>query len=123
LEYSNLPSEAPEIIPNRRPPTGWPTDGTVAFNNYSTRYRKGLDLVLKDINLNIKPREKVGIVGRTGAGKSSLTLALFRIIEPAGGNIVIDNIDTSTIGLHDLRSRLSIIPQDAAIFEGTIRDK
>jgi ABC-type multidrug transport system fused ATPase/permease subunit len=123
LEYSNLPSEAPEIIPNHRPPTGWPTDGTVSFNNYSTRYRKGLDLVLKDINLNIKPREKVGIVGRTGAGKSSLTLALFRIIEPAGGNIVIDNIDTSNIGLHDLRSRLSIIPQDAAIFEGTIRDK
>jgi len=79
--------------------------------------------VLKDINLDIKPREKIAIVGRTGAGKSSLTLSLFRIIEPAGGSISIDGIDTSTIGLHDLRSRLSIIPQDAAIFEGTIRDK
>ena len=123
LEYSSLKSEAPEIIENHRPSPSWPEHGAVSIRNYSTRYREGLDLVLKNINLDIQPREKIGIVGRTGAGKSSLTLALFRIIEPAEGNITIDSLNTGEIGLHDLRSRLSIIPQDAAIFEGTIRDK
>jgi hypothetical protein len=87
-----------------------------------TRYREGLDLVLKNISLSIKPHEKIGVVGRTGAGKSSLTLALFRIIEPVEGNISIDDLNTSSIGLLDLRRRLAIIPQDAALFEGTIRD-
>lgn len=122
LEYSNLPSEAPDIIPHQRPSTSWPSQGAVSFRNYSTRYREGLDLVLKGINLDIKPREKFGIVGRTGAGKSSLTLALFRLIEPASGTISIDSVDTTSIGLQDLRQRLSIIPQDASIFGGTIRD-
>ncbi|KAK9485960.1 P-loop containing nucleoside triphosphate hydrolase protein [Lipomyces starkeyi] len=122
LEYSRLPSEAPAIIPNRRPPAAWPTAGELVFEHYSTRYRQGLDLVLKDISLHIKPREKVGIVGRTGAGKSSLTLALFRMIEPVEGHIDIDALDTSTIGLSDLRHRLAIIPQDSQAFEGTIRD-
>jgi ABC-type multidrug transport system fused ATPase/permease subunit len=122
LEYARLPSEAPEVIPNHRPPISWPAHGGVEFQNYSTRYREGLDLVLKDINLSIKPHEKVGVVGRTGAGKSSLTLALFRIIEPVSGSISIDGLNTSTIGLLDLRRRLAIIPQDAALFEGTIRD-
>jgi len=122
LEYARLPSEAAEVIHRNRPPISWPTQGAVEFNNYSTRYREGLDLVLKNINLDIKPREKIGVVGRTGAGKSSLTMALFRIIEPTAGNISIDNLNTSTIGLLDLRRRLAIIPQDAALFEGTIRD-
>ncbi len=122
LEYSRLPSEAPEIIHRHRPPISWPAQGGVEFQNYSTRYREGLELVLKNINLSIKPHEKIGVVGRTGAGKSSLTLALFRIIEPTSGNIVIDGLNTSTIGLLDLRRRLAIIPQDAALFEGTIRD-
>jgi ATP-binding cassette subfamily C (CFTR/MRP) protein 1 len=122
LEYSRLPSEAPEVLLKNRPPISWPVKGAVEFHNYSTRYREGLDLVLKNINLSIKPREKIGVVGRTGAGKSSLTLALFRIIEPVDGNISIDNLNTSTIGLLDLRQRLAIIPQDAALFEGTIRD-
>jgi ABC-type multidrug transport system fused ATPase/permease subunit len=122
LEYARLPSEAPEIIPNRRPPVAWPAKGEVDFRNYSTRYREGLDLVLKNITLDIKSHEKIGVVGRTGAGKSSLTLALFRLIEPATGNIDIDDVNTSSIGLLDLRRRLAIIPQDAALFEGTVRD-
>ncbi|QRG38744.1 hypothetical protein FDK38_003162 [Candidozyma auris] len=122
LEYSELTPEAPEVVYDNRPPKTWPQDGEVVFKNYSTRYRPELDLVLKNINLEIKPHEKIGIVGRTGAGKSSLTLALFRIIEAAEGHIEIDNIDTSKIGLQDLRHKLSIIPQDAQVFEGTIRD-
>lgn len=122
LEYAQLPSEAPEIIHRSRPPVSWPSRGEVEFNNYSARYREGLDLVLKNINLDIKSHEKIGVVGRTGAGKSSLTLALFRIIEPDTGNISLDGLNTSTIGLLDLRRRLAIIPQDAALFEGTIRD-
>lgn len=122
LEYARLPSEAPEVIHRHRPQISWPAQGSVEFNNYSTRYRPGLELVLKNITLDIKPHEKIGVVGRTGAGKSSLTLALFRIIEAAGGNISIDNLNTSTIGLLDLRRRLAIIPQDAALFEGSVRD-
>ncbi|RLV89993.1 Metal resistance protein YCF1 [Spathaspora sp. JA1] len=121
LEYSRLVSEAPEIIPDNRPPVNWPHDGEIHFQDYSTKYRPELDLVLKNINLDIKPREKIGIVGRTGAGKSSITLALFRIIEKFGGGITIDGIDTSSIGLYDLRHRLSIIPQDSQVFEGSIR--
>jgi ABC-type multidrug transport system fused ATPase/permease subunit len=122
LEYARLPSEAPEVLFKKRPNISWPAQGAVAFENYSTRYREGLPLVLKDINLNIQAHEKIGVVGRTGAGKSSLTLALFRIIEPTSGHIRIDDLNTSTIGLLDLRRRLAIIPQDAALFEGTIRD-
>ncbi|KAF2275206.1 multidrug resistance-associated protein 1 [Westerdykella ornata] len=122
LEYAALPSEAPEIISKNRPPISWPSQGAVSFNNYSARYRPGLDLALKNINLQIHAHEKVGVVGRTGAGKSSLTLALFRIIEPSEGFVSIDNLNTSTIGLLDLRRRLAIIPQDAALFEGSVRD-
>ncbi|KAL9091860.1 MAG: hypothetical protein Q9165_004611 [Trypethelium subeluteriae] len=122
LEYARLPSEAPEVISKNRPPISWPAHGEVNFEHYSTRYRPGLDLVLKNINLKIRSREKVGVVGRTGAGKSSLTLALFRVIEPAEGMICIDDLDTTKIGLWDLRRRLAIIPQDAALFEGSLRD-
>lgn len=87
LEYARLPSEAPDVIFKHRPNISWPSQGGVKFSNYSTRYREGLDMVLRDVDLDIKPREKIGVVGRTGAGKSSLTLALFRIIEAAGGKI------------------------------------
>ncbi|KAG0665915.1 ATP-binding cassette glutathione S-conjugate transporter ycf1 [Maudiozyma exigua] len=121
-EYADLKSEAPEIIKGHRPSQGWPIEGNIQFDNYSTRYRSDLDLVLKDINLNIHSKEKIGIVGRTGAGKSSLTLALFRIIEASAGRITIDNIAIDTIGLYDLRHHLSIIPQDSQVFEGTIRE-
>lgn len=86
------------------------------------RYRPELDLALKDVCVKIRGGERVGVCGRTGAGKSSLTLALFRIIEPASGRVLIDGIDTSIIGLRDLRSIVSIIPQDPELFEGTLRD-
>ena len=122
LEYAQLPSEAEEIIHNNRPLPTWPARGQVQFNDFSMRYRPGLELVLKNISLSFNGREKIGVVGRTGAGKSSLTLSLFRMIEAASGGIEIDKLDTSSIGLADLRSKLAIIPQDAALFEGTIRD-
>ena len=104
-----------------KPDHKWPQKGEIKFNNYSTKYREGLDLVLKKITLEVNPNEKVGIVGRTGAGKSSLTLALFRLIEPVDGTIFIDNVDVRKLGLYDLRSRLTIIPQDPALFTGTLR--
>lgn len=122
IEYGNLVSEADLIVENNRPAPDWPSMGSISFIDYSTRYREGLDPVLKNINIDIKPSEKIGIVGRTGAGKSSLTLALFRIIEATSGNINIDAVNTSAIGLFDLRSQLNIIPQDAHAFEGSIRD-
>ena len=99
------------IIPSNRPPPEWPVEGHVKFDHYSTRYRENLNLVLRDITIDIAGGTKVGIVGRTGAGKSSLTLALFRIIEAATGSIKIDNVMISTYGLSDVRSRLTIIPQ------------
>ncbi|SCU90191.1 LADA_0F02432g1_1 [Lachancea dasiensis] len=121
-EYASLTPEAPAVIEDSRPAEEWPTEGGIKFEGYSARYRPGLNLVLKDISLDIKPQEKVGIVGRTGAGKSSLTLALFRIIEAASGHISIDGLPIDQIGLKDLRQHLSIIPQDSQVFEGTVRD-
>jgi len=120
-EYSNITTEAERVIPDSRPSRDWPQQGVVLFDNFQLRYRDGLPLVLKEISFMIKPAEKIGIVGRTGAGKSSLALALFRILERAGGKIVIDGVDIATIGLRDLRSRLTIIPQDPVLFSGTLR--
>ncbi|CAF3803663.1 unnamed protein product [Adineta steineri] len=120
-EYAKLQSEAPWEIPEKKPPTGWPTTGEIQIKNLSTRYRENLELVLKDLTVNIQPGEKIGIIGRTGSGKSSLCIALFRIIEPANGEIIIDNIDIRQLGLHDVRSKITIIPQDAVIFAGTVR--
>ncbi|KAF0310803.1 Multidrug resistance-associated protein 1 [Amphibalanus amphitrite] len=121
-EYSETPQEAVWVDESRpRPPPEWPQSGRVQFNNYQTRYRPGLELVLKGIDADIAGGEKIGIVGRTGAGKSSLTLALFRIIEAAAGDITLDGIRISDIGLHDLRSKITIIPQDPVLFSGTLR--
>ncbi|XP_060593741.1 ATP-binding cassette sub-family C member 3-like [Ruditapes philippinarum] len=89
----------------------WPQFGRIDFQGYKTRYREGLDLVLHGIHCTIREGEKVGIVGRTGAGKSSLALALFRLIESADGAIMIDGVDISTLGLHELRQKLTILPQ------------
>ena len=113
--------EEDEWVKDVRPDADWPKNGGIEFIDYSTRYRADTSLVLKNLNFKVDGSEKVGVVGRTGAGKSSMTLALFRIIEPASGSIVIDGLDISQIGLHDLKSRLSIIPQDAVLFTGTIR--
>ncbi|KAJ1647430.1 hypothetical protein LPJ64_001206 [Coemansia asiatica] len=121
VEYSHLPSEAPGIIKNCRPEESWPSQGMVEFKNYSSRYRENLDLVLKNISFCVLPNQKIGIVGRTGAGKSSISLALFRVIEAAGGQILVDGEDISRYGLYDVRSRLSIIPQDPMLFKGTVR--
>ncbi|OXA42540.1 Multidrug resistance-associated protein 1 [Folsomia candida] len=104
-----------------RPTKEWPTQGRVEFVNYETRYREGLDLVLRGISCTFNPGEQIGIVGRTGAGKSSLTLALFRLIEPTSGKIIIDGQDITEIGLHDLRSKITIIPQDPVLFSGILR--
>ncbi|GLH03628.1 Probable multidrug resistance-associated protein lethal(2)03659 [Gryllus bimaculatus] len=120
-EYSETPQEAEWDIPSSAPPPSWPDEGAVDFKDYQVRYREGLELVLKGVTFSVKGGEKVGIVGRTGAGKSSLTLALFRIIEAAGGSILIDGQDISKMGLHALRSRLTIIPQDPVLFSGTLR--
>ncbi|XP_060071681.1 multidrug resistance-associated protein 1-like [Ylistrum balloti] len=120
-EYSETPTEAPWDIEDKKPDPKWPDSGKVSFQNYGTRYREGLDLVLKGISCEVQPGEKVGIVGRTGAGKSSLTLALFRIIEKAQGSIIIDGIDISSLGLHDLRSKITIIPQEPVLFSGTLK--
>ncbi|NWU61608.1 MRP3 protein, partial [Pterocles burchelli] len=120
-EYSETETEAPWIIEGKSPPADWPSKGELEFVNYSVRYRKGLDLVLKGLNLQVHGGEKIGIVGRTGAGKSSMTLCLFRILEAAKGEIKIDGVKISEIGLHDLRSRLTIIPQDPVLFSGTLR--
>ncbi|KAI0376643.1 P-loop containing nucleoside triphosphate hydrolase protein [Hypomontagnella monticulosa] len=120
-EYLDVEQEAPPINEKNRPPQNWPAHGSVEFIGYSTRYRKELDPVLKNVTFKIQPREKVGIVGRTGAGKSSLTLAIFRALEAESGKILIDDIDIGMIGLQDLRQAITIVPQDPTLFTGTIR--
>ncbi|XP_039546373.1 canalicular multispecific organic anion transporter 1 isoform X1 [Pimephales promelas] len=119
-EYTEIKNEAPWVTSNR-PPDDWPSGGKIRFENYKVRYRPELELILHGITCDIESTEKIGIVGRTGAGKSSLTNCLFRIIEASEGRIIIDGIDISTLGLHDLRSRLTIIPQDPVLFSGTLR--
>ena len=109
------------MYPDHRPGRDWPQDGEVEFTNYGLRYRDGLDLVIRDITATVSGGEKVGIVGRTGAGKSTLTVALFRLVEAAQGSIKIDGENISEMGLHDLRSKLTIIPQDPVLFSGSLR--
>uniref|UniRef100_A0A663DU65 ATP binding cassette subfamily C member 2 n=1 Tax=Aquila chrysaetos chrysaetos TaxID=223781 RepID=A0A663DU65_AQUCH len=115
-EYTKAP-----WVTEKRPPHGWPSKGEIQFVDYKVRYRPELELVLQGITCNIRSTEKVGVVGRTGAGKSSLTNCLFRVLEAAGGTIIIDEVDIATIGLHDLRQNLTIIPQDPVLFTGTLR--
>uniref|UniRef100_A0ABI0NUM2 ATP binding cassette subfamily C member 13 n=1 Tax=Bos taurus TaxID=9913 RepID=A0ABI0NUM2_BOVIN len=119
-EYETMDKEAPWIT-SKRPPSQWPSKGIVEFVDYRARYRDDLGLALQDITFQTHGEEKIGIVGRTGAGKSTLSNCLFRIVERSGGKIIIDGIDISTIGLHDLRGKLNIIPQDPVLFSGTLQ--
>ena len=133
-EYLRIEEEAPAIIPTNRPPSNWPSKGALKIEHLTLRYSSDDPPILSDVSFEVKPGEKIGIVGRTGslflmslfyfhlgAGKTTLTLALFRFIEAESGRILIDNYDISKIGLHDLRSRLTVIPQDPVLFEGTLR--
>ncbi|CAL0309004.1 unnamed protein product [Lupinus luteus] len=119
--YTDLPSEAPSIIDDSRPPPGWPSSGSIRFEDVVLRYRPELPPVLHGLTFTIFPTDKVGIVGRTGAGKSSMLNALFRIVELERGRILIDDCDIAKFGLADLRKVLGIIPQSPVLFSGTVR--
>ncbi|XP_046447926.1 ATP-binding cassette sub-family C member 4-like [Daphnia pulex] len=121
IEYSKLPSEAAlDSITGKKPPDTWPSSGNIQFDDMSLRYTEVDQPVLKNITCFVRANEKIGIVGRTGAGKSSLIASLFRLAEPEG-RIIIDGIDSKSIGLHDLRSKIAIIPQDPVLFSGSLR--
>ncbi|KFK23358.1 hypothetical protein AALP_AAs47212U000100 [Arabis alpina] len=120
-QYSNIPPESPEVIEETRPPVNWPATGRVEISDLQIRYRRESPLVLRGISCIFEGGHKIGIVGRTGSGKTTLISALFRLVEPVGGKIVVDGVDISKIGVHDLRSRFGIIPQDPTLFNGTVR--
>ncbi|GKC82826.1 putative ABC-type xenobiotic transporter [Tanacetum coccineum] len=120
-QFTNIPSEAEWVKKDNPPPPNWPSQGNVELKDLQVRYRPNTPLVIKGITLSIKGGEKIGVVGRTGGGKSTLIQVLFRLVEPSGGSITIDGINISTLGLHDLRSRFGIIPQEPILFEGTVR--
>ncbi|CAH8381533.1 unnamed protein product [Eruca vesicaria subsp. sativa] len=121
LQYASVPSEPPLVIESNRPEQSWPSRGEVDIHDLQVRYAPHMPLVLRGITCTFKGGLRTGIVGRTGSGKSTLIQTLFRIVEPSGGEIKIDGVNILTIGLHDLRLRLSIIPQDPTMFEGTVR--
>ncbi|KAI5859651.1 putative ATP-binding cassette transporter protein [Durotheca rogersii] len=118
VEYTELPTES---LGGESPPAAWPEEGRIEVNDLVASYADDLPPVLKGLNFTVERNERIGVVGRTGAGKSSLTLALFRFLEARSGSIYIDRRDISKIRLHDLRSRLAIIPQDPVLFSGTVR--
>ncbi|XP_078158698.1 ABC transporter C family member 3-like isoform X1 [Carex rostrata] len=123
LQYTNIPSEPPLSTPKDLSlDNSWPAQGDIMLKNLQVRYGPQLPFVLRGLTCTFPGGKKTGIVGRTGSGKSTLIQALFRIVDPTVGRILIDNVDICTIGLHELRSRLSIIPQDPTMFEGTIRN-
>ncbi|KAF9974116.1 hypothetical protein BGZ73_002614 [Actinomortierella ambigua] len=117
----NLDQEPPAHVEDHKPDPAWPQHGQVVLDRVSMRYRPGLPLVLKDVSVSIQAGHKIGVVGRTGAGKSSLIQALFRLVELDQGQILIDGLQTSLLGTADLRSRMAIIPQDPVLFQGTFR--
>ncbi|KAK7399976.1 hypothetical protein VNO78_11174 [Psophocarpus tetragonolobus] len=121
LQFSNITSEAPLIIQDCRPEPEWPKEGKIELHNLHIQYDPTAPMVLKGVTCVFPGQKKIGIVGRTGSGKSTLVQALFRVVEPLEGCILIDGVDISKIGLHDLRSKLGIIPQDPTLFLGTVR--
>ncbi|KAI8640714.1 hypothetical protein BD408DRAFT_444931 [Parasitella parasitica] len=120
-EYLELDQEPPATIDGHKPPAAWPTTAAIEVKDLVIRYAPELDPVLHGISFSTRPHEKIGIVGRTGSGKSTMALSFFRFLEASKGSIFIDGIDISTIGIQDLRSQITIIPQDAVLFSGTIR--
>ncbi|KAF9980622.1 hypothetical protein BGZ75_008239 [Mortierella antarctica] len=121
VEYMDLEEEPPAIIEGSRPPASWPHAGEIVVDHLTMRYSPDTPDVIKDVSFTIKAGEKVGVVGRTGSGKSTLAISLFRFMDPTKGTICIDGIDICKIGLSDLRSNLTIIPQDPILFKGTLR--
>ncbi|KAF8410845.1 hypothetical protein HHK36_003382 [Tetracentron sinense] len=121
LQYMSIPSEPPLVVEENKPRHDWPSHGEVDIQDLQVRYAPHMPFVLRGLTCTFSGGMKTGIVGRTGSGKSTLIQTLFRIVEPTVGQILIDGINISTIGLHDLRSRLSIIPQDPTMFEGNVR--
>ncbi|EKM52518.1 uncharacterized protein PHACADRAFT_211766 [Phanerochaete carnosa HHB-10118-sp] len=128
VEYLDLPQEPAFVVENSRPPAYWPSstgpnsDELISVENLHVKYAVDLPDVLRGISFKLKAKERIGLLGRTGSGKSTLAMSILRFVDPAQGSIVIDGIDISTIGLHDLRSRITFIPQDATLFSGTLRD-
>uniref|UniRef100_D8Q0Y8 Multidrug resistance-associated ABC transporter n=1 Tax=Schizophyllum commune (strain H4-8 / FGSC 9210) TaxID=578458 RepID=D8Q0Y8_SCHCM len=125
VEYLDLPQEPPAIIEDHRPPAYWPSNNSeslVSVEDLSIRYSPELPAVIQNISFNLRGGERVGLLGRTGSGKSTLAMSLLRFVDPSSGRIVIDGIDITTIGVQDLRSRITFIPQDATLFSGTLRD-
>ncbi|KAF5391763.1 hypothetical protein D9757_001642 [Collybiopsis confluens] len=126
VEYLDLPQEAPIVIESNRPPAYWPSSSSneslLSVQNLTVRYAPELPPVIQDISFNLKACERIGLVGRTGSGKSTLAMSILRFVDPSSGRIIVDGVDITTIGLHDLRSRLTFIPQDATLFSGTLRD-
>ncbi|NXX18190.1 MRP1 protein, partial [Podargus strigoides] len=120
-EYSRTPKEAPWTLNGKLQGQVWLTEGRIEFRNYSLRYRPDLELALKHVNLTINGQEKIGITGRTGAGKSTLAVGLLRLVEAAEGVILIDGLDIAQLGLHDLRTKITVIPQDPVLFSGSLR--
>ncbi|KAE9451986.1 hypothetical protein C3L33_16103, partial [Rhododendron williamsianum] len=120
-QYMHIPSEAPEIIEGNRPALHWPVVGKVEIRDLKVRYRPNSPLVLRGISCIFEGGDKIGIVGRTGSGKTTLISSLFRLVEPTEGSIIIDDINISTLGLHDLRSHFGVIPQDPTLFSGSVR--
>ncbi|KAK6922356.1 ABC transporter-like, ATP-binding domain [Dillenia turbinata] len=121
LQFTNIPSEAPLLIKDSRPAPKWPEHGCIELENLHVQYKPSLPMVLKGITCTFPGEKKIGVVGRTGSGKSTIIQSLFRVVEPSLGRIIIDGVDITKIGLEDLRSRLSIIPQDPTLFQGTMR--
>jgi len=122
-QYSKLPREPlrGEMTPRRLPPPGWPNKGELVIRDLSLAYRIGHEPVLRGISLTIRPGEKIGVCGRTGAGKTSLTVALFRLADEISGSITLDGVEWDSIDLKALRSKLAIVPQEPTLFSGTIR--
>jgi ABC-type multidrug transport system fused ATPase/permease subunit len=120
-EYLDIEQEPPAHIPETMPSISWPETGSIEVKDLVVQYAPENPAVLRNISFKVNPREKIGVVGRTGSGKSTLALSIFRFMEPTSGSIKIDGVDIHSIGLNDLRSRLTIIPQDPILFSGTLR--